>query len=116
MAVITLKIDDNLEEKFRRKVGRLRGAARGALSESVEDAIRMWLGSSEAQEYQRNESFYVARKNGRKIARESSLDALSRKLKQLDIDPRDVIIETEPPSPVKRRMGVRATARIPSKT
>ena|SRR5487761_276689 len=110
MGVITLKIDNELEAKFRRRIGRLRGAARGAISQSVEDAIRMWLSARAEQENQDTKRFYVARQNDKKVAEANSLDALSGKLKEMRIDPRDVSIESEPPTPTTRKMGLRTTS------
>jgi hypothetical protein len=47
LGVITLKIDDALEERLRRRIGRSRGAERGAISQSVEEAIELWLENPE---------------------------------------------------------------------
>lgn len=112
MAVITLKIDDDLEEKFRRRVGHLKGATRGAISESVEEAIRLWLSSPDLRESANGKTNYVARKDDRVLARENSLDALSQKLKELKVDPRNVLIVSEPPVQTKRKMGLRTRTRI----
>ena len=108
MAVITLKIDDKLEERLRKRVGREKGAARGAISTSVEEAIRLWLGSP-GGDLSNEETFYVALKNSKELARERSLDDLSRKLKEIHIDPREIEIESEPAAPRKRKMGLRTT-------
>ncbi|HYB04467.1 MAG TPA: hypothetical protein VED17_08395 [Nitrososphaerales archaeon] len=110
MAVITLKIDDDLEERLRKRVGREKGAARGALSESVEEAIRLWLASPASRDSLSNEIFYVAREKGKEIARERSLDALSKKLREIHVDPREVEVESHPAAPAKRKMGLRTTA------
>jgi hypothetical protein len=110
VAVITLKIDDKLEERLRKRVGREKGAARGALSESVEEAIRLWLASPASRDSGNDETFYIAKEKGKEIAREKSLDALSRKLREIRVDPREVEIESHPAAPAKRRMGLRTTA------
>ena len=107
MAVITLKIDDKLEERLRKRVGREKGAARGAISTSVEEAIRLWLASPGGEDLRNEETFYVALKNDKELARERSLDDLSRKLKEIHIDPREIEIESEPAAPRKRKMGLR---------
>jgi hypothetical protein len=112
LAVITLKINDELEERLRKKVGRLKGAAKGTLSESVEEAIRMWLSSPDSPESKNQRVFYLARRDGRELAREDSLDALSKRLKELHVDPRDVIIVSEPIVSEKRKMGLRTRSRI----
>jgi hypothetical protein len=110
LAVITLKIDDELEERLRKRVGREKGAARGAISESVEEAIRLWLATPVMTDFQTDETLYIARENGKEICRETSLDALSRKLRKLHIDPRSVEIESKPTAPARRRMGLRTKA------
>jgi hypothetical protein len=112
MAVITLKIDDELEQQLRRRVGRLKGAARGTISKSVEDAIRLWLSSTDSEEPQKHVVSYLALSNGRELAREDSLDALSRSLKEINIDPRDVIIVSEPAVKEKRKIGLRTRSKI----
>jgi hypothetical protein len=111
MAVITLKIDDKLEERFRKRVGREKGATRGAISESVEEAIRLWLASPTNRDSRNDEIFYVAKEKGKEIAREGSLDALAKKLREIHVDPREIEIESQPHSPARRRMGLRITAR-----
>jgi hypothetical protein len=114
IAVITLKIDDELEQRLRRRVGRVKGAAKGALSESVEEAIRAWLCSPDSQEPQTHKTFYRALKDGKGLAREDSLDSLSKRLKEIDVDPRDVLIVSEPMVKEKRKMGLRTRSRIAS--
>ena len=121
MGVITLKIDDDIEDKLRRKVGRDRGASRGALSSSVEDAISAWLQEGQTSENQTQrirshanvQRFYLAKegKNEEVIARANTLETLSAKIRELGIDPRLVIIESIPPSPLTRKMGLRITGR-----
>jgi hypothetical protein len=111
MAVITLKIDDELEERLRKRVGREKGAARGALSQSVEEAIRLWLESPTGRNSP-DEIFYVAKENGKEIAKERSLDALSKKLREMHVDPREVEVESHPAAPTKRKMGLRITTSV----
>ena len=110
MGVITLKIDSELEDKFRRRIGRLRGAARGAISQSVEEAIRMWLSARAEKENQDLKRFYTAWQHDKKVAEADSLEALSGKLKEMRIDPRDVSIESELPTQTTRKMGLRTTS------
>jgi len=101
MGVITLKIDDELERRLRRRVGET-GAARGALSKGVEEALSQWLGG--VQEEQRS---FVAKKGGKKLEEDASLAGLAEKLRRRNVDPRDVVVESIPgPSPVVR-MGLR---------
>jgi len=111
MAVITLKIDDKLEERLRKRIGREKGAARGAISESVEEAIRLWLASPSSRDSLNDEIiFYIAKEKGKEIARERSLDALSKKLREIGVDPREVEVESYPATPTKRKMGLRTRA------
>lgn len=124
MGIITLKIDDDVEDKLRKKVGRDRGAVRGAISSSVEDAIRAWLQEDNQISKKKtpeqtkskpraDERHFLARKgeiDGR-LAEANTLEALSIKLRDLGIDPRSVIIESVPPTPLIRKMGLRITRR-----
>ena len=43
MGHIFVKIDNELEKAFRKRVLELKGSKKGALSEAVEEAIRLWL-------------------------------------------------------------------------
>lgn len=108
MGVITLKIDDELETKLRQKAGSIHGAARGSLSSAVEEALNLWLKSGIDQSSKRSERVYTAFKNRKRIAKGSSLEVLSRELVKLGVDARDVVIESNPPRPLKReRLGAR---------
>ncbi|MCD6488921.1 MAG: hypothetical protein J7K21_06850 [Desulfurococcales archaeon] len=49
MGKILAKIDDRLEKRFRIAVLKIKGKKRGALSEAVEEAIRLWLEKYENQ-------------------------------------------------------------------
>ncbi len=126
MGVITLKIDDDIEDKLRRKVGRDRGVARGAISSSVEEAITAWLQEDYASEqtqtrrssYQPRPAvrrYYIAKKgdNDETLAEANTLETLSTKIRELGINPRSIIIESVPSSPPTRRMGLRITGRKP---
>jgi len=44
-----VKIDDELEKRFRIAVIKVKGKKRGALSEAVEEAIELWLEKYENQ-------------------------------------------------------------------
>jgi hypothetical protein len=114
MGVITLKIEDHLEERLRKKVGEIRGAERGAISQSVEEAIRMWLASPrEATKAEPQERLYIATNDmDEKVAEAPNLLSLSKKLKEAKIDPRDVTVESIPKISTKRRMGLRTGATI----
>jgi len=43
MSIIHVKIDKDLAIEFRRKVLEVKGVKKGALTEAVEEAIRLWL-------------------------------------------------------------------------
>ncbi len=49
MGRMLVKIDDELEERFRIAVLKIKGKKRGALSEAVEEAIKLWLEKYENQ-------------------------------------------------------------------
>lgn len=112
MGVITLKIDGDLEERLRKRVGRTRGAERGAISQSVEQAIRLWLKAPQDMESKQKDDpiLYIAKKDNKKLAEANSLASLSFKLKEAHIDPRDVIVESIPKVPSERKTGLRTTA------
>lgn len=101
MGVLTLKIDDDIERRLRRRVGQ-KGAARGALSKGVEEALVKWLG-----EAKKEERTFVAAKGGMRVAEDATLEGLAQKLKAENLDPRDVVIQSIPPPPSVVRMGLR---------
>lgn len=103
MGVITLKIDDDLEKRLRRRVGE-KGAARGALSAGVEEALSMWLGPRKKET-----RYFVAKRRGTLVAEDATLDGLAAKLRDQQLGPGDVTIESVPPVPATVRMGVRIT-------
>jgi len=43
MGMLNVKIPDDLEMEFRRAVLERKGKKKGAISEAIEEAIRMWL-------------------------------------------------------------------------
>jgi len=43
MGYLFVKVSDEVEKEFRRLVLELKGSKKGALSEAVEEAIRLWL-------------------------------------------------------------------------
>jgi len=53
MGVITVKIPDKLEMKFRKKVLDVYGKKKGALGEAVAEAIKLWLEKYEKPEEQK---------------------------------------------------------------
>jgi len=43
MGVLNVEINDELEKQFRMKVLERKGAKKGALTEAVEEALRLWI-------------------------------------------------------------------------
>jgi len=43
VGVLNVRIDDELEREFRKKVIDVYGSRKGALGKAVEEAIRLWL-------------------------------------------------------------------------
>ncbi len=123
MGVITLKISDEIEEKLRRKVGRDKGAARGAISSSVEEALEVWLKKEPESERHAQEKgpfskiaqrSYIAMKAenlNEPFAQADDIESLATKIRERGIDPRSVIIESVPPLPLTRKMGLRVSGR-----
>lgn len=50
MARIYVTLDDELEQTFRKEVGRRKGSRKGSMGEAVSEAIRLWLSVSEKGE------------------------------------------------------------------
>lgn len=48
MGIINVRIEDDLEQRFRLEVVRRLGGKKGALRKAVEEAIRLWLEKVEA--------------------------------------------------------------------
>jgi hypothetical protein len=104
MGVITLKIDDELERSLRRRAGEIHGAAKGAISRSVEEALKLWLSRPASSTSVRT---YVGLWEGRRIAEGFDLKALAKELRAKGIDPREAEIRTEPSAASPTRMGLR---------
>ena len=49
MGILHVRIDDELEKRFRKKVLDVYGARKGALAKAVEEAIKLWLERYENQ-------------------------------------------------------------------
>jgi hypothetical protein len=43
MGVLNVEIDDELEKQFRMKVLERKGSRKGALTEAVEEALKLWI-------------------------------------------------------------------------
>jgi hypothetical protein len=107
MGVITLKISDEVERKLRMRAAESRGAGRGALSKSVEDAIMVWLEQSPPPSADRR---FVAIRDGKRIAEGDTLVALAKSLAGLGVNPRDVEIQQVPSPEDARRLGLRTSS------
>ena len=104
MGVITLKIDDELEQSLRRRAGEVHGAAKGAISQSVEEALKLWLSRPASAAMRRT---YVGFWEGRRVVEAVDLKTLATELRAKGIDPRQAEIRTEPPEASPTRMGLR---------
>jgi len=49
VGILHVRIDDELEKRFRKKVLDVHGARKGALAKAVEEAIKLWLERYENQ-------------------------------------------------------------------
>lgn len=49
MGVLNVEIDDELEKKFRVKVLERKGSKKGALTEAVEEALKLWIEKGEGE-------------------------------------------------------------------
>jgi hypothetical protein len=104
LGVITLKIDDELEEGLRRRAGEVHGAAKGAISQSVEDALKLWLSQPRSAAVRRA---YVGFWDGKRVAEALDLKTLAKELRARGVDPRRAEIRTEPPEQEVTTMGLR---------
>jgi len=107
MGVITLKIDDELERGLRRRAGEIRGAEKGAISQSVEEALKLWLSQPTTAATRRT---FVGFWEGRRVAEALDLKTLARELRAKGIDPRQAEVRTEPREPSETRLGLRTRA------
>lgn len=109
MGVITLKIDDELEKRFRRRASEIFGLARGSLSKAFEEAMAVWLESRPSVEEQSLKSEFSALKDGKIIGTAGSLAELAQRLRELHVDPRDTEIRSALLYREAERLGLRAT-------
>lgn len=103
LGVMTVKINDELEAEFRRKVALVYGAGKGVLSRALEDAIRLWL---ESVGKPRGVKFY-AYKDGEKVAESDTLEGLAEALRSRGLSVREVVIVSSD-EPEFERLGFRA--------
>ena len=50
MGILHVRINDELDKMFRKKVLDVYGAKKGALAKAIEEAIRLWLDKYESQQ------------------------------------------------------------------
>jgi hypothetical protein len=50
MGVLNVEINDELEKEFRVKVLERKGSKKGALTEAVEEALKLWIEMGKASE------------------------------------------------------------------
>ena len=43
MGQITIKVNDEIEEKFRQTVGKVKGAKKGSMGQAIEEAMELWI-------------------------------------------------------------------------
>ena len=102
MGTITIVLSDELEREIRERIAKGGKLRKGALSEFIENAVKMYLETLE-----RRETVFKAEKNGRIIAQATTLKELARKLKEKGIDPRQVRIIAHPTLSLEKRIGLR---------
>lgn len=108
MGVITVKVDDEVEERFRKKIAEVHGLARGSLSKAVGEAMRLWI---EASSHARRESGVVfsAYQGRKRVAQAASLKVLAQTLRERGVDPREVSIRSSSPTRKVERLGLRVS-------
>ena len=111
MGILTLSIDDELERQVRDRISRTRGFSKGALSDVFEEAIRLWLSGVASSPGREDGHRFKAVRANRMIAEAPTLKELSEKLKESNIDPRDVQILSSAHRNETRRLGMRIVGR-----
>jgi hypothetical protein len=112
MGVITLKLDDVIEGRLRKKAAELYGMTRGTLSRAVEDALVAWLSSAASPVEGGVRVKYVALRSGKALLEAGSLKDLARMLKKAGVDPRDVEIRSTEQAPKLEKLGLRVSHRV----
>jgi hypothetical protein len=111
LGVITLKLDDTIEGRLRKRAADLYGATRGALSRAVEDALTTWLSSGPSPVEKESRVAYIALRGGRRVLEASSLRELAKLLEKTGTDPRDVEIRSAPEASGIEKLGLRVSHR-----
>ncbi len=111
MGNLTIVLDDDVEEGLRRISAELYGSRRGSLSACVEEALKHWMLEVRKRTIPVRKEKYVARKDGREVARADSLGELGKMLREMKLDPRTVEILSTVPLEETGRAGLRAKAR-----
>jgi len=112
LGVITLKLDDTIEGRLRKRAADLYGATRGALSRAVEDALTIWLSAGPSPVEKEAPVAYIALRGGRRVLEASSLRELAKLLGRAGTDPRDVEIRSAPEASGIEKLGLRVSHRV----
>jgi len=104
-----VRLSDEVEEALRRRAAQLYGAARGALSRAIEDAIRAWLSLDSTGK--RESRVFRAYRGKRVVAEARTLEELVEELKREGESVRGLRIVSVPASPTDRRLGLRTRGR-----
>ena len=108
MVNVTFSLPEDTVKRLRKVALRRGKGHRGAISELVNVAIQEHLAEVESRDVK--EEFRAARE-GRVLARASSLRELAAELRRLRLDPRDVKIESSTPLEPTVRTGIRGDTR-----
>ena len=104
MLNVTFSLPEDTVKRIRRAVASNGKRRRGAISELVDAAINEHLDSVEPRGA--GEEFR-ALKRGKVVAEAQTLRELAGALERLDLNPRDVVIESSVPLPTLVRTGLR---------
>ena len=106
MGVMTIVLDDNVEQNLRERAAHVYGTRKGALSASIQEAIESWLHNPTTHK-NNSKRLFQAHKGGKILVEAVTLRELVAKLKKAHIDPRSVEIRATEPLKVEARTGMR---------
>ncbi|HKW05540.1 MAG TPA: ribbon-helix-helix domain-containing protein [Nitrososphaerales archaeon] len=104
MVNLTISLSEETNQKLRKAVKEQFGNRRGALSGLIEESLKQKLDSIEIPHTAQT---FKAMKGDRIIAEAENLEALARKLKEANVDPRSVRILSTKRLPPIARIGPR---------
>jgi len=104
MGIITVSLDDDIEQVLRTLAKRLYGSKKGAISKVIEEAIK---NLDYIMKQRSSRTIFKAYKDNELIAEAFSLDELASKLKRYKVDPRDIRIISNINLKSKAKMGYR---------